>query len=145
MHFRYFSSEQTFRRAVCNECARRSPSAPGQTHLPGAYTKPRLFRYNYAECHTGISPEWFRKKPSSPSISFPFARARDIYARACVLNALVRIGDFVGQRVVDTSDKKIGKKCLLFRTPTPGALNDAQQCGNTRWKPALIEFKSRVE
>lgn len=92
MHFRYFSSEQTFRSIACNVCndlCAQSNASLDKLHICKA--KPRLFRYNYAKCHIGITPEWSRKKHSPDSLSFSLVYA--IFMYACVFKrTFIRIG-----------------------------------------------------
>lgn len=109
MHFRYFSSEQTYWRATCMYATNgRSSRTAERTHRwivcrIYAKAKPHLFRYNYAECYaTTVPPEWSRKK------RFCFWLSLALMRYLCVCSTCsVRIGfRWAVQRMADTWERE---------------------------------------
>lgn len=113
MHFRYFSSEQTFRSAACNEHVQRSPRTVKRISRQIVYMQSEAVYFaTITQNATQVSRRsGLAKKHSLVSLSFSLSLflfllcMQYLCTRMCSNACSFELG-FAGQRVVDTSDKK---------------------------------------
>lgn len=118
MHFRYFSSEQTFHSAKCT-CA--TISVHGQTHLSMncIYAKRgRVYSATITRNATQVSRRSGLAKSIRSILFLPLC------LRYLCTHVRSNVRSFeLGRRVVDTSDKRTEKNALSARPPPWDALN----------------------
>lgn len=130
MHFRYFSSEQIFRRAMCIDDIRARSNARLPVEIVYAKREREvvcLFRHNYAECYAGITPQWSRKKHS---LQFSLRCTRYLCTHV-YSNARPFELSFVGQRVVDARERE--RACGWQKNRKKMSLGPDPSSGSVKW------------